>query len=672
MISKFANLFGDVWERVFRDPRVQLAVFRLIRLMWLPFLLELRFFAALAGVFSSGPLRKAAPAVRRAALLYLMVDGDRPKTALLPFRFDLPLLGLLRATGDYRLRYGWVFFTGSRHEAKIVEGLEDLVSLLGSVRAATDIPLLRDSGDIASAVTVAESILEARNRDIEKEVAGVSPHLSKMFARMIFFMMTPPVRAVVAQRLYDPSDSRLRRMAHSAWQIGGVSSRLREGVLREQLEKAGALDPAVFFGIEKRTVLAYGHLRDQARKIAALRRLLKKAGEAPVKALVVIPHCRHSGAARVAAEVCHALVDRFGADQVLLLQTDLSDFAVPQWFPKAMRRVDFYGATREVLPIDARRLLVEFIRSCAPEAIFNVNSGGFWRAYTAFGSQLSREMRIYSYFFCSDRNAEGREVGYPVTYFAEALLHHAGIFFDSRYLREQMEERFRCAGWSGTTAVLYTPAGATVAAPVETSPDKARKTIFWCGRLDPQKRFDLVIEIAKRLPECDFRVWGKRILGSDDYGELPANLHLEGVFADLGELPLADFDLWLFTSAWEGIPTILLDLAAAELPLVSSYHTGLTDLLEADGAFLVESFDPDDYVAAIRAAFSDPEEAGRRAGRLREKVASRHKRERFAVDLLTASGFGDEGKPGSNEESLVGDPTLSAPAPANVETVKPA
>jgi glycosyltransferase involved in cell wall biosynthesis len=177
---------------------------------------------------------------------------------------------------------------------------------------------------------------------------------------------------------------------------------------------------------------------------------------------------------------------------------------------------------------------------------------------------------------------------------------------------------------------------------VETAPQRLRRRILWAGRLDAQKRFDLVQEIARLLPEVDFDCWGKAVLDAPpDLSRLPANLRMHGAFAGYGDLPLAASDGWLYTSGWDGIPTILIELAAHGLPIVASAVGGVPELIdESTGWPLAAGATAHDYAAAIREMLDAPVERCRRAAALQDRVRRQHSRAAYAAALADAAKGG--------------------------------
>ena len=81
-----------------------------------------------------------------------------------------------------------------------------------------------------------------------------------------------------------------------------------------------------------------------------------------------------------------------------------------------------------------------------------------------------------------------------------------------------------------------------------------------------------------------------------------------------------DAHAWLYTAAWDGVPTMLLEVAMTGVPLVGSAVGGTPEVLR-DGlaTALPDTATVDDYVAALRATLADPE-ARTKALTLRETL----------------------------------------------------
>lgn len=127
------------------------------------------------------------------------------------------------------------------------------------------------------------------------------------------------------------------------------------------------------------------------------------------------------------------------------------------------------------------------------------------------------------------------------------------------------------------------------------------KKIISCGRLDPIKRFDKLIDVAKMVfDEVDGWVW-------DIYGDGSERQKLERKIEDnklIGKVNLKGytsniFDLYkgyafcVFTSQGEGCPMAMIEALASGIPMVSfDFKCGPKDLIiDSENGFIIENFD---------------------------------------------------------------------------------
>ena len=373
---------------------------------------------------------------------------------------------------------------------------------------------------------------------------------------------------------------------------------------------------------------------------AGFRSLLEEIGNAKFDAVVLMPFCKMGGADFVAGVLAKSLV-RLGK-RTVVLRTDADSWERPDWFPDECKSFDLsteLGKMPEHLRI---RALYEVIRFLEVKFVFNVNSRLAFDMISGFGQRLALLANIYCYYFCADRTETGKEVGYPIWYFASILPNLSGAMLDTAYLANVLSERHSLSSaQKAKLKVMYTPVmGAHKTAPVvleqiSSKASRARPVVFWAGRLDRQKRFDLVIAIAKAMPEADFHCWGKAVLDAPpDLNDLPTNMTMHEPFKSFEELPLADSDLWLYTSAWDGLPTILIEIAQFGVPIVASGVGGVPELInEKTGWLMAESATTDDYVETVRKVLSDNEARSQRAQMLQEYVSMRNSVETYEATL---------------------------------------
>ena len=162
--------------------------------------------------------------------------------------------------------------------------------------------------------------------------------------------------------------------------------------------------------------------------------------------------------------------------------------------------------------------------------------------------------------------------------------------------------------------------------------------MLWAGRLDRQKRFDLVVSIAGAMPDVDFSCWGKAVLDAPpDLSGLPRNVKINEPFASYEELPFETADGWLYTSAWDGLPTILIELGALGTPIVASAVGGVPELIDAETGWPVAGdAGIQEYVRALRDMIDNPELRIAKARALQARVRKNHTMSAYKARLAQA------------------------------------
>ena len=148
-------------------------------------------------------------------------------------------------------------------------------------------------------------------------------------------------------------------------------------------------------------------------------------------------------------------------------------------------------------------------------------------------------------------------------------------------------------------------------------------TIGTVGRLIAQKDLRTLIEaLPAVLARCARRPFVCQIIGD---GELRAGLEAQvrqlglqqqviflGQRADAIDL-MRQLDIFVFSSAWEGVPTALLEAIALGVPVVATAAPGTRDVIGAEHALLTPPGDAPALADAIVSALADPERSRQRA-----------------------------------------------------------
>jgi glycosyltransferase involved in cell wall biosynthesis len=407
---------------------------------------------------------------------------------------------------------------------------------------------------------------------------------------------------------------------------------LASGRLEKTIREAAATEPDIG-GLDRNILSLLAPWHDES--WAEYREIIRILPEGQFDSIVLMPFCKLGGADFVAGVLTFTLQEN---GRVLVIRTDGNDWARPDWFPPDVATVDLSAHLNAMNQPTRIRALYALLVRLRPAAVYNVNSRLAFDTFVQYGERLALITRLYAYYFCADRTPEGIETGYPVWYFSNILPHLTGAIIDNATLSNQLIQRYSLTGgYRERVRVIYTPAMS--AFPEVTVADaqavgarrRGRKRVLWAGRLDVQKRFDLVQTIARRLTEVDFDCWGKAVLDTPpDLSALPPNLKLHPPFKSYQDLPLADSDGWLYTSAWDGLPTMLIELAAMGVPMVASAVGGVPELVDGTTGWPIDQdATADCYAEAILEMVCSPAERVLRGRALQARAISQHNRDNY-------------------------------------------
>ena len=414
-----------------------------------------------------------------------------------------------------------------------------------------------------------------------------------------------------------------------------LQDRLRTGTLGAVFARAAEVEPLIG---DVWTMTTDPNLPplvwlDTVEQVAAMHACQQEAGFAPARLVLVISDPRWGGGRRMEGHIAHALSRQVEPQEIVVLYTDGGGRAPSGRFPDGVREIDVATAVEGMNRTASHRMLIELIRSFRADAVVNVNARLLYEALETYGKALLASERLYLMQFCNEQLTQGNWVGIPLRFFYRYFDLVDGVLTDSEYLADWLRERHQLGPEAGQRIhVLRAPVEPSV--PVVTPPERPsqrRPQIFWAGRWDRQKRVDIALEVARRMPDVDLRMWGEAVLTPGHVSEAPDNVRLEGAYGHLSELDLSAADLWLYTSAWDGVPSQLLEVGMTGIPIVGSLVGGTGEVLADDDSWPVTDVeDPDAYVKAVRDVLADPVAARRRALALRDRLRRERTEEAFA------------------------------------------
>jgi glycosyltransferase involved in cell wall biosynthesis len=185
------------------------------------------------------------------------------------------------------------------------------------------------------------------------------------------------------------------------------------------------------------------------------------------------------------------------------------------------------------------------------------------------------------------------------------------IYTDNAHIIEQAVER--CAFDPQKFTTHYQPIDVGKMIPPKLISKNRPVRILWAGRISRQKRPDLLKRIAEKLDPAEFIVdaYGRlQDYGKDFLSGVPA-LEYKGSFDGIGNLPTDQYDLYLYTSACDGLPNVLMEVAGKGLPTVASDVGGVGEfIIDGKSGILINDVDNvEAYVAGVKRLVANPQKA---------------------------------------------------------------
>lgn len=363
----------------------------------------------------------------------------------------------------------------------------------------------------------------------------------------------------------------------------------------------------------------------------------------PPRRLLLLPALQLGGAERVAANAAQAVAERLGSRDMLILATDGLDRSAAHWFePHGTVAVLPELADGELDREEMALLLAQLINWWQPRAVFNSNSWAGWRALERFGRVLSRRTAWSVGLYCRDRGSNGLPLGHADRFLRACLPWLERVLCDHQHFLHLLQADFALPPKDqAKLRTLYQPVHQPPAA-WEPS-DSAGQRVLWAGRLCDQKRPQLLAAVARLRPQLRFEVYGPAV-ASDRWaawGLDQPNIHPCGPYAHFSDLPHGRYGAMLFTSAFEGLPNVLLEAGAIGLPIVASAVGGVPELITESTGWLVpaEGDEAQNMALCLDRILGARPEARRRGQRLRTLVQRRHSAEAYWCSARAASSF---------------------------------
>lgn len=354
-----------------------------------------------------------------------------------------------------------------------------------------------------------------------------------------------------------------------------------------------------------------------------------------------LPQFFRGGAEKYGSKLVNTLAAEAPDSNILVIATDGKGEESREWYAD-VPNVKYVAFAKESGGDLLTNVLSRFITLMRPKWVINNNSKACWHAYEKFGRSMSINSNLTACLFCYDFDVNGSRVGYARDHIRDVIPYMHSVLIDNKGFCETLHSDFSLhPADAKKLKYLYQPfdIGNDETDVKAKWPDLSETVksprILWPSRFHKQKRPDLLREIAVAMPDVDFLVWSpdkwsNKLAG----GDMPKNITFSKEEAQFADMARRNVSALLLGSAWEGLPTVLIESVAAGLPIVANDVGGVSEIVNEKTGYLVDKHaTAEAYCEAISALLASPEEASKRRDVAFQNVKDQHSPEAYVSRL---------------------------------------
>lgn len=411
---------------------------------------------------------------------------------------------------------------------------------------------------------------------------------------------------------------------------------LLNDICLEMLNAANAIDPGINVAPPER-LQAMSNDTGDLRLGGAYYQACRRVGVQSFTDVVLLPFLTASGAEKYILNVLSGIAELQPESRFLFLCGEAA--VAHNWLdrlPVSSVFLDLKNLCSGLREEEIDIITLKLLQASAPTARLHIKGCIYaHRFLERFGRVLAAHRKIYYRF--SDgwarMNSDTFLLGFQFSFLAEQIEIFDLVLTDNERIAASDRHRIgiQPEKWFPLYARCDIPSRAAAKHDLaEESPMR----LLWASRLDPEKRPELLLRIAEKLaakmPSALIDVYGKAVLGDFDPACFKActNVLYRGTYASFDQLPHEHYGALIYTTAFDGLPNIILEALSVGLPVVAPDVGGVGDaVLDGRTGYLLENTIDDEaladaYVEAV--------------GRISGRAELRAEMQRNALELMSA------------------------------------
>jgi len=410
-------------------------------------------------------------------------------------------------------------------------------------------------------------------------------------------------------------------------------------VLAEMEDLARDVDPILFPSDQFLASCRYYSFPVMPRPGKIYRELMKCCSSDGYSHCFAIPWLKRGGADLVT--LAHIdLIARTPGCKVLVMLTEPGDSPWLSRIPAGVDVMDASGFVGEIAHEELLLVLVRILIQLRIDTLHIINSRHVWEVTCRYGLAVTQRTRVFASIYCDDYDRYDQPVGFARQYLPSCYQWLSKVFADNTAFPALLHNTY---GYRPELfCLLKSPINALLSVSAIRQP--AGRRVLWAGRLDRQKRPDILAAVARAMPDVEFHVYGDLSLDSKSGAvatlQRLRNVKLCGAFDGVESLPFSSFPAFLYTSQWDGMPTMIIAAALASVPVVASCVGGVGDIVIEERGYPVLDIEcVAQYVGRIGEVLDNAAVAEAKAARAREYVMREHSETAFLQALRSVEHY---------------------------------
>lgn len=348
-----------------------------------------------------------------------------------------------------------------------------------------------------------------------------------------------------------------------------------------------------------------------------LENIYRLIGDGQFSDIVLLPWLRPGGGEKYILQILDAIADIDPSSRFLVVAGESAQ--QHEWMARLPARsvfIDVFNAFPSLNDAERDAMAIRALLAVsAPQARLHIKSSGFaHRLLDSFGPVLSSNFRVAYYRFCDTTYGwDGRNWRGPwgVKVMRQHLPGFWRVVTDCEAI---VNDDSAFLGPLPTYNVIYAKCEVEHKVNRERMP---QRRLLWASRVDAQKRPERLLKIARALKEAGVEV------AIDAYGTAAPDVDVRSVFSaadikvnyrggfsSVSDLPLGNYDAFIYTSDFDGLPNILLEMLSSGLPAVAPDVGGIREVVVDGVTGKLVSGDTEDlliyaYMKAVQELYED-------------------------------------------------------------------